>query len=499
MEEEKVFRQAAESLSSGGKGALQNPPYFTCSDKIHEPFRLDEKPCPFSPLNDELFLWGNVSTTSHHFDGDRTDIHDTFSLVWAILIRAFGLSSPWLIDEPNAFGCDGELSGRYLIMQQCPVRLCEDNFSPTRSSLNAWTAFAFHLLEGVFDWESINRADITDYPAGTTPDNPEWISSLISYLKNPKDANYNHRRYPCWVYFSSFRKGVTVVRLPKARMSLLKAVLGPFHATTVKGKHALCVFGNGIPNAIPYSALKKSEKILSLINDTCDDPLIIPIDSHCTFLGDDTLLAIRRDCGKQIFEKERELLLERRGAENRVFFSDCVIRWKLPLNPKEFEALCLDILEREPSLRRAKPVGTIYNHDGGRDILIELLVPKPHDESDDTENEYPSKDGQENIGMNSIRVIVQVKSRKRPLGKADVQDIRDTIEHYEADGYILIAHPGITSGLFDHLETLRTRTDKYIRINWWEAHDLENRLRRHPDIIGRYPNLLEPDNPAFGR
>ena len=88
----------------------------------------DEKPSPFSPFNDELFLWGYVSTTSHHFDGDRTDIHDTFSLVWAILIRTFGLSSPWLIDEPNAFGCDGELSGRHLVMQQCPVRLCEDNF-----------------------------------------------------------------------------------------------------------------------------------------------------------------------------------------------------------------------------------------------------------------------------------------------------------------------------------------------------------------------------------
>ena len=58
----------------------------------------------------------------------------------------------------------------------------------------------------------------------------------------------------------------------------------------------------------------------------------------------------------------------------------------------------------------------------------------------------------------------------------------------------LVSH----SGLFDHLETLRTRTDKYKTINWWEAHDLENRLRRHPDIIGRYPNLLEPDNPVFG-
>ena len=80
---------------------------------------------------------------------------------------------------------------------------------------------------------------------------------------------------------------------------------------------------------------------------------------------------------RRFLKKERELLLEQRGAENRVFFSDCVIRWKLPLNPKEFEALCLDILEREPSVRRAKPVGTTYNHDGGRDILIELLVPKP--------------------------------------------------------------------------------------------------------------------------
>jgi len=491
MDEEKIFKQAAESLSSGGKGALQNPPYFSCSGKIHEPFRLGENPFPFSPFNDELFLWGYVSTTSHQFDGDRTDIHDTFSLVWAILIRSFGLSSPWLVDEPN--GYEGELSGRYLIMQQCPVRLCNDNFSHVQSSLNAWTAFAFHLLEGVFDWENINHADIHDSLDGMMSDNPEWISSLMDYLNHPKDANFNHRRHPFWTYFSSFRKGVTVVRISKKRMSLLKSVLSPFHATETEGKHALCIFGNGIPNAIPYPVLKKSKKILGLINDPCDAPLIIPIDSHCTFLGDDTLLAIRKDCSKEIFETERKLLLERRRIENRIFFSDCVIHWKLPLEPEEFEAMCLDILEREPNVIWAKPVGTTYNHDGGRDILIELLVPKPHDESDNTESKSSSKGGREFVQMNSIQVIVQVKSRRSPLGKAAVQDIRDTIEHHKADGYWLIAHPSITSDLFDHLKELRTRTDKFKHINWWNAHDLENRLRCHPDIMGRYPNLLKPN------
>ena len=494
---EKVFKKAAVALNSGGKRALLNPPDFACSAETHRPFCLMEHPSQFSTIADELFLWGNVSTRDFQFHGDRTDVNDTFSLVWAMQMRAFGLSSPWLIDDPHGNGCDGELSGRHLVMQQCPVRICEENFSHTRSSLNAWTAFAFHLLEGVFDWESINQVDLLNIPVEARPDTPEWIISLMSYLKHPKDANINYRRYPCWVYFSSLRKGVTVVRLNKDRVRLLKAVLASYHPTEIKGEHALCVFANGIPNAIPHSVLSRSRKILNRIDDPCNDPLIMPIDSHCIILGDNTLLALKEDCGREIFDRERELLSERRKVENRVFFFDTVIRWILPLIPRDFENLCLDVLKREPGVMWAKPVGTTYDRDGGRDILIERLVPRPHKNSKDTGRESSKGEAESYIGMDNIRTIVQVKSRKKAVGKSEVMDIRDTIEHHQVDGYLLIVHPRITADLHNHLEALRNRTRT--SVDWWEDHDLEDRLRCHPDIIGRYPNLLESCDPKFSK
>lgn len=88
----------------------------------------------------------------------------------------------------------------------------------------------------------------------------------------------------------------------------------------------------------------------------------------------------------------------------------------------------------------------------------------------------------------TVRIIVQVKSRSTAIGKRDVQDIRDTLEHYQADGFLLIAHPRISASLVNHLEDLRNRTG--LRTDWWEPRDIENRIRRHPDIAKHYPRLL---------
>ena len=487
-EEENEILKAIKALNSGGVEALQNPPRFSCSNLTHEPFRLITEPTVFGDINTQ-FIWGYVSTTSWQFMGDRTDIHDIFSLVWAMLMRAFGLSSPWLIDEPNCFGCDGELSGRYLVMQQCPVQIKDSNVESTRLSMNAWTAFAFHLLEDVFNWDRINHDSHLYFPPATETNLPKWAHSLNHYLNHPKDSVVMHRRYPFWIYFGSPTKGVTVVRLPKFQTQRLKSVLKPFHPEMARGEKALCLFGNGIPNAIPYSVIKKIKRILKMANDSCPRPTIIPIDSHCIFLGDKTLVAFRKDCGRVNFDKERSLLYRRRKSENSVFFFDCDIHWVLPLNPEDLEKLCVDLLEREPGVQWIKLVGRTNDRDGGRDILIDWSIPKQHNNNTEQTLESTRVDKQNTSGMLTKRIIVQIKSSKKSIGKGNVKDIRDTIERHAAYGYLLIAHPCITSHLVDHLEDIHSRTD--ISTDWWESRDLENRLRLHPDIAARYPNIIK--------
>jgi hypothetical protein len=482
-----LFSQVAETLHAGGNETLQKPPFFSCASETHEPFRLTEAPIQFAGA-DECFLYGTVRTTSWQFDRDRTDLHDVFSLVWAAVLRAFGLASPWLIDEPNGFGAPGELSARYLVLTQCPWRLSKNNFSTARESMNAWTAFGFHLLDAVFTWYRLEVINSSFLPALDDCKEPQWASAIRRYLNNPDDVIVSPRRYPFWIYLGSRRRGATILRMPRCRISALKSLLSPFHPEAVQGDDAVAILANGIANAVPNKAIRRALKLLSYTGDPCGSPLILPIDSHCIFLGDKTLVAIRVNCGREVFEREKEVFARRRSAEDRVFFADSTIEWKTPLDAGDFENACLDLLEREPGVVRAKPVGTVNDRDGGRDILIDWMVPSRHDLGAGTVPSADKADAISGGARRTIRIIAQVKSRSTTIGKRDVQDIRDTLENYQADGFLLIAHPRISAALVDHLGDLRNRTG--LRTDWWEARDMETRLRRHPDIAKRYPRLL---------
>ena len=485
MEWHDLMKRAGFALSHGGQEMLHTPPTFSCADQTHEPFRLMEKPIHFSTVEQE-FLWGVVSTTGDQFPGDRTDIHDVFSLIWGAVLRAFGLSSVWLIDESHGF-VPGEIGARHLLFQQCPWNISQDAFETARKSMNAWSAFAFHLLDDVFKWERCWRLAHTDSATVHQTEPPTWANQAIKYLRFPEDIAIRKRTFPLWLYFASQKRGVTIIRMPKIRICVLKVVLGPFAPETARGEKAVAMFANGIPNAVPYSLLKKARKLLSLIGDECDELIVLPLDSHCLFIGDKTIVALRGKCGRDIFERERDILIKRRRNENRVFFADSAIEWQKPIATGDFEDLCLELVQREPGVVRAKSVGSVNDRDGGRDIIIDQKIPNRHSDSTQVTS-LSSKEEIRPSGTKTVRLIAQVKTRSNIVGKQDVLDIRDTLERHRAEGFLLIAHPRISSALVDHLEDLRQRTE--LHTDWWETCDIENRLRRHPDIAKRFPELV---------
>ena len=173
------------------------------------------------------------------------------------------------------------------------------------------------------------------------------------------------------------------------------------------GDHALAVFANGIVNGVPLKTVKLATRLMEKTGDACDTPLILPIDSHCLFLGEKTLIAIREYCGRGVYEDERKRFLKRRAAEDRVFFADSRIDWHSPLDARDFENLCVDLVRREPGVSRAKPVGDVNDGDGGRDIQIDWTVPRPHV-------------GYHKLQTQHARILAQVKSRRSTVGKSDV-------------------------------------------------------------------------------
>ncbi len=469
------------TLHKGGKKTLIEPPRFACSDRTHTPFRITNAQL-VDVENDELLISGIVRTAGIEFDGDRSDLHQSFGLVWAAILRAFGISSPYLSFEPHMF-TPGEIGAAHLAFTQSPWNLDKDNIASGRSSMNAWTAFIFHLLEEVFCWRRVNSSPRPD-PGTTDFTEPSWIEPILKNLRSPADASVLNRRFPLWQYFSSLKRGVTVLRMPRIRVCNLRMILAPYAPSIADGEESLCLLANGLPNAVSYNTLKRGLKVLSLSGDKCDQVIPLPIDSHCLFIGGKTIVAIEDYCGKDRFNVERDRMLTRRSKENDVFFTEASVSWNTPLNAVEFENLCLDLVKREPGVIRAKPVGTTNDRDGGRDILVTWIIPTDH-----TTDAVTEESVQESAGRSrSVDVICQVKSHSKTIGKRDVQDIRDMLDHHGADGFLLIAYPRISSALVDHMENLRRNTTQ--ATDWWDAEDLEERLRRHPDIARKYPDLV---------
>lgn len=474
----------SSTIRHGKEETLARPPVFACSKEPHQPFLISKAPLDF-PDQHGLMLRGIVRTVGAQFDGDRTDIQEVFPIVWSAVIRAFGIASPSLVYEEHGF-VPGEIGACHVIFTQSPWRVDQANFDQARDSLISWTAYCFHLLDDVFQWHRISNFARPDKSL-MEEIGAEWVSSINEYLENPIDISKSKRGFPNWQYFSSRDKGITVFRMSQRSIEALKRIVSPFHPEVANGERGIVLLANGIPNTISYEIINLGKQVLNLSeNEENEHPLILPIDSHCIFIGTRTVVAVQGDFGHAEFQKEREFLFQRRETENRIFYAESTVEWNKPLSAKSLENLCLELVLREPGVVRAKPVGDTNDRDGGRDILIDWHLPEHHHvKINNTSEESNSVSG----GVGIKRIIAQVKYRSKTIGKRDVQDLRDTIDHYEADGYLLIAHPRVSSQLFDHLDKLRSQTN--FLTEWWDQGDLERKLRQHPDIARRYSDILK--------
>lgn len=139
----------------------------------------------------ELYL--TVRTTSWDFGGERTDLHDAFSLLWAAMLRAREVASGRLVTVLNGFsGIDSEIYARLIRLDQ-PGTLP----SGMRAQAQALSAESFdvgNLITDAFGQPSGNNAgDDIDLEA---PE-PQWIKNVRRRyrLAEFRDYEVRHRAY----------------------------------------------------------------------------------------------------------------------------------------------------------------------------------------------------------------------------------------------------------------------------------------------------------------
>lgn len=306
------------------------------------------------------------------------------------------------------------------------------------------------------------------------------------------------RECPDWLYAKSHRGRISVAVFPVECMIALRGALLAYEPTSIESRSRVSILAGGLKNAISKKILSTGLKYIRSLEEgdqvpwrgvnssPCDLAIVtIPLESHCVFLGRQTLVAVEGDCGLRQFEAERTKFLERRAKENAIFAADYTFQWPQKIDGAKFEDLIYALLEREPGVMWIRQASPTNERDGGRDFTANWVVPVG--DGLVKEGSSPLEAGVPTPAR-AINVVVQVKALNPSVGKSKVQDIRDTVERHEANGYILIAFPQPANSLVEHLSALAKRG---IWTNWWDRAQIEARLRKHIDLVARFADLVK--------
>lgn len=466
-----------------------------CAQDRHDPFVIGEETSERGSM-----VFGYVRTSSYQLDGcgGRTDVHDVFSLLWACVMRAVGAASSSLFSEGGFAGIEEEIYARWLVFEQ----IGEFNDGSTaKQRLLAHAAHAFHVLDDVLDWKRIK------YPEATWNDRHGEADGVVELLNAAGDAKdfgemAGRRECPDWLYAKSHKARISVVVFPVASMFAFRGALLAYSPSSTEGRVRTSLVAGGLRNAISKKVVSTGLKYIRAVeNDEYQLPwrgfdaspldsaiVAIPLESHCVFLGSQTLVAVESECGLRQFEAERTKFLERRAKENAVFAADYLFHWPHRFDGAKFEDLVYALLEREPGVMWIRQASPTNERDGGRDFIARWVVPFGDGlsaaDAGSLETGVPTP-------AKALSVVVQVKAINPSVGKSKVQDIRDTVERHEANGYFLIAFPQPANSLVEHLVALGKRG---VWTNWWDRAQIETRLRKHVDLLARFSDLVKVED-----
>jgi len=431
----------------------------------------------------ELFL--TIRTSSWDFDGERTDIHDVLSLLWATNLRVRELASTRLLTVLNPVtDCESEIYARHLLLAQPGSLAAGKPLKPRAEVVSGESANMHALLETVFGPNP--RQDSLD-PAYSSSPSRNWIAPVRRRLRLEENEDFEIRKrsYPDWTYFGSNRLGITVVEIGTEAAARLKAALSAFEPRTWDGVDAILYCTDQFHNAASKKTLARLSWFAKRVDGHMSQLVIIPTDSHVIAVGSASLVAVRDLAGRTQFDAERDKLRLRRELEADLLFEDHVVRWADVLDDSRFERFVGELLVRERGVLRVRQVGATREPDDGRDFLVDWKT-------------LPDRGGetvrQPEESLSELRqVVVQVKLRSNGVGRADLPGLRDTVEHYNCNGLLVVAFPRVTVPLMNHLAELRRRGQWWV--DWWGQAELEERVRQHPDLVERYRDIVMLDRP----
>lgn len=444
-----------------------------CAGNEHFPFRLITGGDASGAI-----IYGVVRLNSFPWDGGggRTDLHDIFGIMWAAALRATGAASceVWLdvgmVDQP-------EIYSRFIFFTQpYSAALSQAETEPVRRRITAHTAWLAHILWDAFRFEPTHDVE----PRWWDEPRPLWIDRLNDVVPQRDNWIWVTRENPNWEYLVAGDNSISIVRLDANARDALDELSTYYRPSPVTFADHYVYAEHGLLNCVPKAVIDRGIDILRRIDGPtpADAVMIIPVDTHCVLVGSRTVVAIAGQFNATRFNQLRSEWEAQSAEQSAIFLVEARWTWASRLDPARFEALVETILSEEQGLEWVRPAGPSYERDQGRDLVASWLTPPG----------LPGGEIHHQTAVRRRKIIVQVKTRKKTVGKADVQDVRDTIDRHEASGFLLVASPGWSNDLFNYLESLAKRG---YWIDLWGPRDLEQRLRARPYIAERFSDVIK--------
>lgn len=455
---------------------------------------------PCSPLSlifeetpsDDVFMALQCSAL-RSFNGDRTDLHDVCSWLAASFLRWLGVASTALIDvEHPATMIPAELSGRFLIPAQSEGYLLapDDVGLGLAGDMIGYLAMLEHIAhtqttfwhpesesvpESTHDYDT-GRSEVDDWARG--------LASLLGDRASPEDI-YTQRPSTGWFYYRTTDGAIAIV--DSEELVDFLELLRTDPDEEIAGINGFLYTGKGFDNFIPRDALKIADRIfgqdgaLATSGRPAAEATVIPLENGVILAKDYRAVLLRHDTGVAGFTRERSFVLERNRLEQERLFPPSEFTWTDEVDGGRFERLIYDLVECEPGVREVRAIGSSREGDGGRDLVVSWITPPVPGEAVTT-GAIPARER---------RVIIQCKARKRSVGRSDLGGgILDTLFMYHAEGYFLATSSQPAVAAIDLLEEIRRRGDYFT--GWWGRAEIEQRLRRNPQVLKRYADIVCP-------
>lgn len=475
--------RGAPQLSEADIEAVSLP----CVDEDHPPFALKL----IDAAGGMVFPHAFVRTTSWNWDGcgGRTDLHEIYGLLWATVLRARGVASAGFVDD-GGFGSPTEIYSRSLLFMQPFDRFFEASNVSRKDTLKANSAAAAHDL-----YLALGLEDPEQFPPEWQEENLPWLDVIRKHFGGEDEGElFVERINPDWRYYTSPKNFISVLELPSTSMVQLRYACRFYRPTSHIEGNRLVITAGGMHHAIAKDALRKGERVLQALDDSTltkvgdgsaqwdhNAAMVIPLENRFVIIGGQFLISVSSLCGYRQYLSARGRWEEKNRIAASVFGQAGTIEWREPIDSARFADLAEALLKVEPGVIRVRSSGPHNEPDQGRDIIV--------DRAGVTLMEGHAATGVE-------RETVQVKVRNKTIGKQDVRDIRDTIEHHRSKRYLLIAYPHISGALISHMEGLESKG--YI-VDWWTRTQIEEKLRKNPHILAQFTDLINHHLPELGR